>query len=173
MDIKIISYSLSGNNEALAQGLSQKLNAERVKIQEPGRRTWLTILLDKSLKRIPKVNPEPDVMKNSDLVVLVGPVWFGKVATPLEPYLEYIKENPIKYAFVSISGGAEGPNAGIAAELREKAGKAPEALVDLYIAHLLPREPKPQVKDTIKYHITPAEAEQLTEKAFEKLRGII
>ena len=45
MKITVISYSLTGNNEALAASVAAALGAEHIKISEPKRRTIGTIVL--------------------------------------------------------------------------------------------------------------------------------
>lgn len=173
MKLSVISYSLTGNNEALARSVAEKCGAEHFKISEKKPRTMGTIVFDLLLNRTPKVQPSPDVLDPCDTVLLFGPIWMGSVATPLRACLETLKKNHKKYAFISISGGADGPNPKLADELKKKTGREPFALIDLHIADLLPADPKPERKDTSEYRITKADIDKLTDAIWVKLNETI
>ncbi len=161
----VISYSLSGNNEALATSIASKFAAEHIKITESKTRTIMTIILDILLNRTPQVNPTADKIADKvqgNLVLFVGPVWLGQVATPLRAYFKYLKDTLGQYAFISISGGALGPNKKLAGELKKRVGKEPVTVINLYIADLLPSNPKPTTKDTQAYHLNKNDVERLT-----------
>jgi flavodoxin len=110
MKTLIVSYSLSGNNEALANSLTKSLNAEHITVTEPKHRSMGTIAFDVMLNRTPHVKPEHIDLAGYDLVIFLAPVWMGQVASPLRAYFKEYKNIIGNYAFVSISGGAEGPN---------------------------------------------------------------
>lgn len=177
MKIKVISYSLSGNNEALAKSITAAFSGEHFKITESKPRTLFTIILDVLLKRTPRINPFPDnfsdQIEESDLIIFVGPVWFGQIATPFRACLSTLKAKLGRYAFVSISGGAAGPNPKLSSELKNRIGKEPEALINLYVADLLPRGLKPTIKITSAYRLKDNDVKNLTEKAVKVLREII
>lgn len=173
MKTVVISYSLTGNNEALANSVAKELAVEQIKITEPKRRTMFSIVLDLIFNRTPKVQPMPETLANYDLVLFLGPVWMGSVASPLRAYLEFLKTNPRSYAFISIAGGADGPNQNVPGELRKRAGKEPVALIDLYIADLLPSDPKPVRKDTQDYRINDRDADKLTKTIVKTMRETI
>jgi multimeric flavodoxin WrbA len=158
----VISYSLTGNNAAIAKGIAAELAAEHIRITEPKPRTNGTIALDMLFGRTPQVNQSLDNLGASDLVVIVGPVWLGNVASPLRSCLKQLRGRPVKYAFCSISGGADGPNPKLAGDLTKRVGKAPAAVVDLHIADLLPADPKPTRAITSAYHLKDAEIKSLT-----------
>jgi hypothetical protein len=170
MKIIVISYSLTGNNDALATGVATAFAAEHIAISEPTPRTTWTITLDVLLNRTPPVNPPAKVLENNDLIIFVAPVWMGHVATPLRAYFKYLKNKPGKYAFVSISGGANGPNAKIAGELNKRVGKEPAALIDIYIADLLPPNPKPTSNDTTAYRLNQTDVQNVTNTVVKSLR---
>ncbi|MDF2536881.1 MAG: hypothetical protein K0R18_3043 [Bacillales bacterium] len=106
MKIVVISYSFTGNNEALASSVAEEFAVEHIKIKETKQRTGGSIILDIIFNRTPKVQPTVDSLENVDLILFFGPIWMGQVATPLRAYLKHLKTNPCKYAFISISGGA-------------------------------------------------------------------
>ena len=162
MKVIVISYSLTGNNDALAASIAAEFAADHIKISESKPRTMGTIFLDVLFNRTPQVIPKVDKVEDNDLVIFVGPVWMGHVATPLRAYLRQLKASPGQYAFVSISGGADGPNLKLAGELNKRVGKEPAALIDLHIADLLPSDPKPNRKDTSAYRLNDKDVKSLT-----------
>lgn len=168
MKTMIVSYSLTGNNAALASSLAKALEADHAAITEPKPRTMGTIALDMLFHRIPRVDV-PVGIGACDLVLFVAPVWMGQAASPLRECFRKLGPGINSYAFVSISGGADGPNPRLAGELRKRLGKAPAAVVDLHIADLLPREPKPQRKDTSAYRVTERDVGSLTGKVLAAL----
>jgi len=99
------------------------LAAEHVSITEPGKRTMGTIMLDTVFGRTPKIRMPAAKVEEYDLVVFVGPVWMGNVASPFRACFRELGAKIGKYAFVSISGGADGPNPKLAAELAKRLGK--------------------------------------------------
>lgn len=163
MKAAVISYSLTGNNEKLARSLAESFAAEHISIAESKRRTPGTIALDVMLNRTPKITIPAVRAEEYNLVTFVGPVWMGHVATPFRACFRQLGPKIDEYAFVSINGGADGPNPKLAAELTKRLGKEPAALVDLHIADLLPPDPKPTRKGTMAYRISEREVKHLTD----------
>lgn len=165
----IVSYSSTGNNGALARDVAAKLGAQHVEVTESKTRTMGTIVLDVIFGRTPKVTL-PDVdLGNYDLVVLVGPVWMGRVASPLRAWFKAFGPEVQTYAWASVSGGADGPNPDLGRELTVRLGKAPIAVIDMHIAELLPPEPKPTRKMTMAYRISDAESQRFAARAAAEL----
>lgn len=169
--MKVVSYSLTGNNEALAASLAAELAAEHIKITESRARTMGTIILDMLLNRTPRVSPIPSEVDDNDLVLFVGPVWIGSVATPFRAWFKHLQGRLGRYAFITISGGADGPNLKLASELRKRTGKEPSALIDLHISDLLPPDPKPGRKETSSYRLSDKEVRSLAKTAAAKLKA--
>lgn len=166
----VVSYSMTGNNENLAARVAETLGADHVRITESKRRTMFTIILDTLFKRTPKVRLPVEDVGAYDHVIFAGPVWMGQVAAPFRACFEQLGPELGAYAFLSLSGGAEGPNTEIADELTQRLGKAPACMVDLYLADLLPPDPEPTRKETMAYRINADEADRLAETAVVKLR---
>lgn len=173
MKIIIISYSLTGNNEALATSIATEIAAEHIKISESKTRNMGTIFLDILFNRTPEISPIVDKVRDNDLVIFVGPVWMGQVATPFRSYFEHLKGRVGPYAFVSISGGADGNNPKLAEELKKRMGKEPAKLIDQHIADLLPPDPKPKRKDTMAYHLSDNDMKKLTSKVVKTLNELV
>ena len=171
--VVVVSYSLTGNNDALAASIASAFQAEHIRITESMPRTNGTIALDMLFNRTPKVNTEVDSVKDSDFVIFVGPVWMGHVASPLRACFKRLKGRLGRYAFVSISGGANGPNPKLAHELKKRVGKEPVALIDLHIADLLSSDQKPTREDTSSYCLTEKDIRALTDTAMETLQDAL
>jgi hypothetical protein len=166
----VISYSFTGNNQDLAASLAATLGVEHIRIAEPKPRTTGKIALDVIFNRTPKIVLPVEAMEGVDLVLFVGPVWMGQIASPFRTCFKQLGPKIAKYAFISISGGADGPNPKLADELKKRLGKEPVCLIDLHIADLLPSEPKPTRDDTMAYRITERDVEHLTDTAIATLQ---
>ena len=166
----VISYSLTGNNQDLAASLATALGAEHVQITETKTRKMGKIALDVMLGRTPKIAMPAKPVQEHDLVLFVGPVWMGQVASPFRVCFKQLAPQITQYAYVSICGGADGPNPKLGEELEKRLGKQPLCLVELHIADLLSK-PDPTRDDTMAYRITAGDVEKLTETAVSALRG--
>lgn len=173
MNIAFFSYSYTGNNKAIADSVAKKMSAEHVQIIEQKQRTMGTIIFDMLFNRTPDVYPVPDIMEKYDIIIFFGPIWMGLVASPIRPYLKYLKEHPQKYGFVSISGGADGSNPKLEDELKKLTGVEPITLIDLHIANLLPSNPKPSRKVTSAYRLNDEDVKALSNKITQTLEGRI
>ncbi len=173
MNIAVISYSLTGNNDALAKSIAGKLSARHISVTEAKNRKTGKIIADLLFNRTPKVLPTAAELGSYDYVLLAGPIWIGEIATPLRAYMKRLKEKPSRYGFVSISGGADGPNTKLESELIKRTGKKPDALIDLHIADLLPPEPKPERKDTSAYKLSGGDVLKLTDTVVATLKKSI
>lgn len=173
MKTMVLSYSWSGNNEDLATNLAARLGAEHVRISEPKSRTMLTVVLDMIFNRTPKIHLPVENIEAYGLVLFVGPVWMGQIAAPLRTCFQKLRPNIGKYGFVSISGGADGPNPKLADELEKRLGKDPVCLIDLHIADLLPPGSEPTRDDTMGYQLNEGEVEELTETVMATLRNTV
>ncbi len=169
----VISYSFTGNNEALAKSIAAEFAVEHNKITESKPRTMGTIMLDMMFNRTPQVNPNVDKVGDNDLVLFVGPVWMGQAATPFRAYFKRLKSGLGQYAFISISGGALNTNPKLGDDLKKRVGKEPAALIDLHITDLLPPEPKPTTKDTSAYRINDKDLKNLTNTIVKTLQETV
>ena len=122
MNLIVVSYSLTGNNHALAASVAAKLNARHISITElrQKKRTMGTTARELLLGITPKVQPAPDSLAAAEAVLLVAPVWIGSVATPLRAYMKRLGKLSCPYAFLTISGGADGHNLKLEKELTSR-----------------------------------------------------
>jgi hypothetical protein len=161
MGITIVYYTLTGNNKVLADALAKELSAEMIRVTEKKSRKTGKIIFDMIFNRSPKVYPSPSELLGRGNLLFIAPVWMGKAASPLRPYLKNLKKHPQPYAFASISGGALNPNPKLQDDLQKWAGAKPDLCTDLHIADLLPKNPKPTMKDTSAYRLENEQAEKL------------
>ena len=161
MRTAVVSYSYTGNNNMLAVAVAKAIGAEHIVIKPQRTVSNGTMALDMLFGRTPQAQPSPSVLAKYDRVVLMGPIWMGRCASPLRLYLKQLKSHPQPYAFVTLSGGGLNPNPGFPAALKKEAGSDPYALVTRYVVEFLPSDPKPTTKDTSAFHLGEAQAEQL------------
>lgn len=167
--ITLISYSYTGNNEALATSVASALTAQHIRITESGSRTMATIAADILLGRTPKVSPSVEDIDTSGFVIFMGPVWMGKAATPLRACFRELRDTIGRYAFVSLCGGTDGTNPKLAEDVQKRLSKKPEIVVELHITDLLPADPKPTRDDVSAYKLTDKDLTELTSKTVKAL----
>lgn len=78
MNIAVISYSFTGNNEALARSVAKALSAEYIRISEAKPRTLGRITFDMIFDRIPLVQPKPEQIGKYDIILFFGPYLDGE-----------------------------------------------------------------------------------------------
>lgn len=173
MKIAVVSYSYTGNNDRLASYVARDLSIDFIKITTLKPMTMGSIILDMIFNRTPKVHDNPDTLKPYDLLLFFAPVWMGHIASPLRPYLDDIRSTPKAYGFFSISGGADGGNPKLLAELLKRTGMKPAILLDQHIKSLIRKDSKLTHKDTSAYKISEAEASSLSTVTVKEINKLI
>lgn len=170
--IIIVSYSRTGRNLALATELAKELSLKHIKIYDENKRSNFTITLDLLFNRTPKIKIIKKNLKNSGLVILIGPVWFGKIAFPLRACLKLIKKYSLEYVFISLSGGGDGPssNPHLNSELKLRTSKDPLIMMNLHVADFLPADPKPTPQEIDDYKVSSEDIKGLIDKIKSTLR---
>lgn len=165
----VISYSLTGNNQALAASIASEFSAQHFTIKEDVQRTNGKIAMDMIFNRTPKVNSISDKVNLDDYVIFVAPVWMGQIASPLRSVMKEFKGKLTNYAFVSISGGALNDNPKLWKDVHKRFGKKPNVIVDMHIADLLTSEKKATMDDTSHYRIDEKDKKMLTSEVVAKI----
>ncbi|MEN8906558.1 MAG: hypothetical protein ABF289_11425 [Clostridiales bacterium] len=165
----IISYSFTGNNKMLSQSVAKELAADIIEVTELKERTIKTIIIDIMFNREPNINPIPNDLKDYDIVILNGPIWMGKVASPLCSYFKYISNAKCDYAFFSISGGAYNKNTNLEKDIRKKAKRDAIAVVDIHLADYLTDEDKKSSDDKVKDKLKSKDLDEITKKVSKAL----
>ena len=173
MKIAVISYSFTGNNEALAKQIAHNLSVEHISLSESKKRNYFTIFLDIMFNRTPKVTPNATDIDNYDYVIFVAPIWIGQPAFPLRSYLKYLKKHPKKYAFVTVSGDG---NADYIKSVTKRAGSEPEIFASISLNEFLPKEIKDNFKELMNYRLPESEiiseAEKITAQIKSKINSV-
>ncbi len=169
MKTTVLSYSMTGNNEALAAAVASALSAEHLRITEPKKRTFGTIARDMMLNLTPKVSVDLEKVDPEGLVIFAGPVWMGKLPSPLRSSFKELKGKLNSYVFVSVSGGALGPNPKLEKELTKRLGRKPEAVIDQQIVSLMDN-PNPTSEETSSYQVTEEDIQKLASRAVDAIQ---
>lgn len=170
-DILVLSFSHSGNNDALARRVAEELGARHEAIL-PRHRSMFSLVSSSLLGMRPRVAPAPEVASGWGFLLLCAPLWMGKPASPLCRYLDYLKKNPVPYGFLSISGGGR-ENTKVEADLSARAGRAPEICIDLAITDLLPQETAADMKAMMGYRLTEGDLSSLSVKVRDMLLPVV
>jgi len=148
MNTLIVYYSFTSNNEKLAFYLTKQLHCDVAKLETISKRSGFSIMLDLLFKRKPALKPLHLNLKDYHDIIFIGPVWAGKVATPLKSFIINERENIRDYSFITVCGGGNrDQKAHIIHELTSAIGKEPVKVVELWINDILSEKKK----DTIKY----------------------
>ena len=137
MKTLIVYSSFSGNNEMLALDLKNMLSCSILRINEKKKRTGFSIFLDIFFNRTPRIEEQKEKIIDYDHVILIGPVWAGKIATPLKSFLMKEKNKIRRYSFITVCGGGQDQKIKIEKELTKLAGKTPASVTELSITDLL------------------------------------
>lgn len=164
MKICIISYSMNNNNGQLAKSLSHEISSDLIVIQENKKRKMTTIVMDILLNRTPVIKNDMSVLHGYDHVILMGPVWMQKIATPLRPVLKELKRNQQEFSVISVCGGALNSNPKLVNDIERRGGQTLKFLKQYYVADLIDKE-SPKMNDTSEYTLSQMDVRNLTESA--------
>ncbi len=159
MKTLIASFSLTGNNTVAARNLAATLGADHEDITAEREMGNFALALDALLNRRPAIAAPSHDPSQYDLVIVVGPVWMGKIASPIRSYLKRGRGSFNRVAFLSVCGGALGRNSSVPQQLERLLGTSPAAVTQLYINDLLPAEEQGDAKATSAYRVTEADLE--------------
>lgn len=168
----VISYSYTGNNALLAKGIAEKTESDYLAIQEIKKRRLITIVLDVIFNRTPKIHQLQKKVENYDFIIYVAPIWFGKIATPFRQIFKHQKNNPINYAFVSISAGANGIFPTVGKELQKYLSKKPKVLIHHLISDLVPNDQRANRKLLDSYKLGQEDAVMLIDNTVHTLQKV-
>jgi hypothetical protein len=106
-----------------------------------------------AFKRTPKIaRPQRDLAQY-DRLLLVAPIWAGRIAMPMAALITSEKECLRDYAFISVCNGPDGQLEKITDELHRLTGRMPAAVTQLNVNDLLPAEQKNKVRYASKYRL--------------------
>jgi flavodoxin len=133
-------YSMSGNTRTLAEEIRLTLGADIDEIREPRQRRGFTgvirALFDALRQREPPIEPPTHDPAGYDLLVLGGPIWAGRLASPVRTYAHRYATQAPHIAFFCTEGGNGGARA--FAELERLIARAPDATLEVDARRLKP-----------------------------------
>jgi len=157
----IVYYSHQGNNAVLANYLSQRIECELLPIVELRKRMLATIVLDLLFSRCPRIHTIERAFREYDHVILVGPVWAGRIASPLRTFLRLYRQQLHDYSFITLCGyDNTGQRAALSAELERRVGRPPHAVVELRVSDLVPPQQRRNLHLINSYRVKEAELAQ-------------
>lgn len=158
MSTWVVYYSHQGNNATLARHLAARLGCGLAPIRELKARTNLAILWDVLFPRFPRIQPIAQALCEGDHVILVGPVWAGKLAAPLRTFLHLYRDQLRDYSFITLCGYERPEQLGwLTAELTRRVGRAPRAVCELRVSDLVRPEQRKNLRIINGYHVQETE----------------
>jgi len=154
MKTLIVSYSLTGNNAMLARHLGGALGADVEELVVERGMGNFALALDAMFTRAPAIAAPGHDPADYDLIVCAGPIWMGKIASPIRSYVKHHASSLKRVAFICICGGALGTNPKVPAQLERLTTSRPIAVTQLYINDLLSPEQHGDAKATSAYRIS-------------------
>lgn len=154
MNYLIVYYSFTGNNKKLALMLKEKLACDIFEIKEQKQRSPLSILYDFMFFRKAKLVDYNINLNQYDYVILVSPIWAGRLSTPLKTFLKKQKDSIKKYSFITICGGIDGQKQGIISTLTSFTRTKPTQVTDIHINDFLPKDKQGNIKHIYNYRLT-------------------
>jgi flavodoxin len=171
--ISIVYYSLTGNNQLLAESLAHRLRCGAFRIVEKHHRTALTTILDLAFGLSPALEPLQRPLEAYGHVIIVGPVWAARLASPLRTFLAQHREQLGDYSFITLCGyERQGQKQRLSAELTRRVGHPPRAVCELRVADLVPRSDRESVRVVTPYRVAEDELGQFEDAIASFLKSI-
>ena len=139
-NILIAYYSMTGRTRPIAKEICRAMAADIEEIREPRRRESLAgiwrALIDAVTRRSTPILIPVNDPANYDIVVVGGPIWAGRMASPVRAYAKrHLKQAP-QVAFFCTAGGRKADAA--FADLQRLCESAPRATWLVDVNHLEP-----------------------------------
>lgn len=149
----IVYYSHTGNNEKLAVELRDRIGGELREIKEIKKRNNISILFDSFVKRKAQLASIDFDISGYRPVILLAPIWAGKIAAPMRTFIEKEKNHLTYYSFITLCSGVEGQLGKLKYELSTIIPKKPAAVAELWINNLLPEKQRNKIKYTSSFRM--------------------
>ena len=133
----IVCYSYTRNNLVLAGEILVRTGGTLFVIEERKPRSKFTILFDLMFNRVPRIKDFPYLPDQFDHYILVGPIWGGKIASPLKAFINKAGSRMPSYSFITVCGGAPNQKEKITNELATLVHKEPLMVTELSLSEYL------------------------------------
>lgn len=154
-------YSLTGNNELLANHLAEKLRCGLIRIKETTRRTTLKTSIDLLFGRLPRIERIETSLDAYDHVVMVAPIWASKLASPLSSFIARERHQLPEYSFITLAGYERpGQAERLMTELSRRVGRRPRAFRELIVSELVAPESRQTIGVGTPYRMREDELER-------------
>jgi len=131
----VVFYSLTGNNQKLANYLKENINCEIYEIKTKKKMGFSAFFTGLFFGKNPKIEENTIDLKSYDKIFFISPIWFGKLAFPLKAFLIKKKLNIQDYNFLSICLGGQKDK--IENELFSILGKIPSYIEEFSFKKLI------------------------------------
>ena len=163
----IVYYSLTNNNESLAKLLQARLGGEMLKIETVRKKGAFSIALDVMFGRKPAIRRYNLSIMDYDNLIVVGPVWMGRIASPLRTFLSEERGSINCYSFISVCGGLAGQKEKIENELEAIVGIRSQRVLELWLSTIMNSNVTKDAKNVGGYRITSTDLEKFKSKIDE------
>lgn len=106
--ILVVAYSYTGSSRRLASWLSAQHGWPVAEISEARPREGLAglwrCLLDALLDRLPEIKRTGLALQDYDAVVLVAPIWFNRLASPMRSFIATYRDRLPSVVLLSVMG---------------------------------------------------------------------
>jgi hypothetical protein len=121
--VLVVTYSHTGTGRTLARLLCSLQGWQMAEIADERPRGNFRCILDSMLRRCPPIRYDGPNPRRFDTVVLVSPIWAGRLAGPMRSFVDSRRALLPDVAVVSVMGGQGAPDA--VAEIGKRLGRAP------------------------------------------------
>lgn len=156
----ILSYSHSGNNKKLSHFIANRYAIDAVDITEiKKRRSMYTTMIDTLFSRRPKIEEITEDLSAYDEILLIAPIWVGKISSPMLSALHRYGSTIQKYRFITISGNPAESEEKNRALLEKMLHKECSGFLGFAIEKLLPEDTKKDPQNLMKFVLTDEQLE--------------
>jgi flavodoxin len=160
----IVYYSYTNNNSLLAHVLQDRWQCDAIQLKERFKRTTLGLVIDGMVNRRTRIKPVSVDWQQYDFLLLIAPVWTGKIPPAIRSFIHKQKGQIPDYAFATLCGLDH--NEKIPAELTRTIGHAPLAYLEMPAKEFLPPEQKEKFWLSSGYRLTEDDLDALGRSYF-------